>query len=173
MRGDHDIARLAREAGLQRLQDLSRELADDRVPRARRDELCVEYAELAIAVFEAMLQDDDCDPDLREELRNQVTSWRDDLEAIYTAAAKRRLSIRWRGTENADIELDGFMIAELWHAPTGWTLTPAGDELGLPSEWVAPPGLAGPATDHASRRALARVADHIARISPRPGEDDC
>lgn len=160
----------AREIGMQRLQDLSRRLADEDLPQARRDALCVQYAELAIFVFEAMQYDDDCDPDLIEELRHQVASWRDELEAIYTAAARRRLRVRWRGTEIADIELDGWMIAELWHTSAGWMIEPAGDELGLTTEWVAPPGLNGPATDHASRRALARIADHVARIDTRPGD---
>lgn len=156
---------------LRRLEELDELLKDEGLTKAQRDELMPEYAELALQAMAERMAEEDCGELERARLRSAITELSAELEEVYARSARQRVGIRWRGTDAADVELDGWAVAELWHTPAGWTLTPAGDELGLPSEWVAPPGLNGVSADHASRRALSRVADHVARIMPRPGDE--
>ncbi|HEU4976506.1 MAG TPA: hypothetical protein VFT50_15545 [Baekduia sp.] len=157
---------------LRRLEELNAEIADESLPQPVRDALCVEYAELVVDAFEDLLEDGAGAGEELDELREQVTGWRDELDAIYLASARRRVRLEWCGAERGDIELDGFVVADLWHDPSsGWMMTPAGEELGLPCEWVGPPGLDSATVDHAARRALFRVVDQVARIS-QPAEDD-
>lgn len=156
-----------------RLRDLGRALSDEHLPQSRVDILRLEYAELAVTSLEDFLADKDaCDDRTRGEMREEVSSWRRQLDGIYLRALRRRVTCRWRGTAVADIELDGFMVAEMQHEDDwGWMLYPAGDELGLPTDRVAPPGLHEAAADRATKKALARVTDHLARILERPGDD--
>ena len=155
-----------------RLRDLGRALGDECLPQNRADILRLEYAELAVTSLEDFLADGTaCDDRTRAELRDEVASWRGQLDGIYVRALRRRVTCRWRGTAIADIELDGWMVAEMHHEDGwGWMLYPAGDELGLPTDRVAPPGLHEAAADHATQKALARVTDHLARILERPGD---
>jgi hypothetical protein len=157
-----------------RLRDLGRLLKDEQLPQGRADILRLEYAELAVTSLEDFIADEDaCDPCTRDELRDEVVGWRGQLDAIYVRALRGRVTIRWRGTAVADIELDGWMVAEMHHEDDwGWMLYPAGDELGLPTDRIAPPGLTSTAADLATQRALARVTDHLARILERSADTD-